>query len=318
MTYAIFIFDLILTRALFPFKELSDGKTHLRLTQCAFIALEQVLQFLMAKRTVFTTVTALPPGVTRQSVLEALYDHMAMIDLNPLVEECHFIKPPADATPEEYHCRWYQMTDKINYLPVGLYSGRVTYNACFHNLADGLQTHVYAPLGLNIKGRWTVGGSLPGEPRMAVELGLGMPMCGLWLREDVNMKCNIVMTKFVRKTLTKAHARLVDRLLIKAQLAEIRAYNAEMWRRRLYLPLSLPTSPELPLSLFSREPTGIDHTTTLPANDVDRMCFTSTGSAPPIPMRSEVRPSADKHCRSHVQIRPNPNSKINHALELEA
>jgi hypothetical protein len=200
---------------------------------------------------------------------------------------CHSIKPPADAIPEEYHCGWYQIADKIDYLPVGLYSGRVTYNARFHNLAEGLQTHIYAPLGLNIKERWTVGGSLPGEPRTAVELGLGMPIYGLWLRDDVNMKCNILITKFVRKTLMEAYARLVDRLFIKAQLAEIQAYNAQMWRQLLYLPLNLPTSPEQELSIFSQD------TTTLSVDNLDKADikrFTSTGSAPPILRKRELRP----------------------------
>ena len=47
---------------------------------------------------------------------------------------------------------------------------------------------------------------MPGEPIKAVELGLGMPISGLWLREDVDIKCSILTTKFVRKTLTKAYA----------------------------------------------------------------------------------------------------------------
>ena len=108
------------------------------------------------------------------------------------------------------------MTDKVNYISLGLYSGRVSYNACFHNLADRLQTHIYALLGLRIKERWKVGGSLPGEPRKAVELGLGLLMSGLWLREDVNIKCSILVAKFVRKPLTKVYVRLVNRLLVKA------------------------------------------------------------------------------------------------------
>jgi hypothetical protein len=271
----------------------------------------------MSKRTVFTTVTALPAGITRQPVLEALYDHLEMIDLNPLVEQRHSIKPPADATPEEYHCRWYQMTDKVSYLPLGLYSGRVTYNACFHNLADGLQTHVYAPFGLSIKGRWTVGGSLPGEPIKAVELGLGMPMSGLWLREDVDMKCSILTTKFVRKTLTKAHARLVDRLIVKAQLADMGAYNAQIWRQRLYLPLNLPTSPELQLPIFSRELT--DDATVLPVSDLDKTNRKHLNSAPPIPRKSEFRPSIEKYHPSHFQNCPSSNScNVNHVFELEA
>lgn len=97
-------------------------------------------------------------------------------------------------------------------------SGKVSYNACFHDLENGLQTHCYAPMGLVIKGKWTMGGSLPGEPVGPVELGLGVPLQGLWLREDVDMKCNIMMTGFVKKTLKKAHSALVSRIMVRAQI----------------------------------------------------------------------------------------------------
>lgn len=179
----------------------------------------------MSKRTVFTTITPLPPGVTRQTVLDTLYTHVEMIDLNPLVEERHPIKPPGKATAEEYHCQWYELTDRISYLPGGLVSGKVTYQACFHDLANGLQTHVYAPMGLDIKNKWTVGGTLPGEPTQPVEIGQGIPLQGLYLREDVDMRCNMLMTSFVKKTLKKAHAALVARLVVKAQLYEAASIN---------------------------------------------------------------------------------------------
>ena len=175
----------------------------------------------MSKRTVFTTVSPIPVGVSRAAVMETLHNHLEMIDLNPLVEERHPIKPPTDANPEEYQCQWYSLTDRVSYLPGGLASGKVTYNVCFHHLERGLQTHCYAPLGLNIKGKWTLGGSLPGEPIPPPELGIGAPLTGLYLREDVDMRCNIMMTSFVRKTLKSSHARLVDRLVIKAQFDEV-------------------------------------------------------------------------------------------------
>lgn len=179
----------------------------------------------MAKRTHFTTVTPLPAGITRETVIETLHNHIEMIDLNPLVTERHPIKPPPEATAEEFNCLWYSVTDKINYLPGGLYSGSVTFTGCFHDLPDGLQTHIYAPMGLNIKGRWTLGGSLPGELRQPVEMGYGVPKTGLWLREDVDMKCNVVMTTFVKKTTKKAHQTLVDRLVEKAHLKEADVHN---------------------------------------------------------------------------------------------
>jgi hypothetical protein len=182
----------------------------------------------MSKRTVFTTVTPLPAGITRETVMETLHNHLEMIDLNPLVEERHPIKPPSEASPEEFYCLWYSLTDRVSYLPGGLASGRVSYNACFHDLDRGLQTHCYAPMGLNIKGKWTLGGSLPGEPVAPVELGIGAPLSGLYLREDVDMKCNIMMTPFVKKTLKGAHSRLVDRLVVKAQFEDHAIRNEQL------------------------------------------------------------------------------------------
>lgn len=172
----------------------------------------------MSKRSIFTTITPLPSHVTRETVIETLHSHTEMIDLNPLVIERHAIKPPGKATAEEYHCQWYAITDRISYFP-GI-KGKVTYNACFHDLAIGLQTHVYAPAGLDIKEKWSVGGTLPGEPQEAVEIGQGIPLSGLYLREDIDMTCNFVMTSFVKKTLQNAHNKLIARLVVKTQLSE--------------------------------------------------------------------------------------------------
>jgi hypothetical protein len=166
-------------------------------------------------RTVFTTITPIPAGVTRETVMETLHDHLEMIDLNPTHEAREPIKAPPEASPEEYHCKWYQITDKVAYLP-----GKVHFKACFHDLPQGLQTHVYAPMGLDIKEKWTLGGNLPHEPVQPVEIGVGAPINGLYLREDVEMKCNFVMTKFVKKTLKDALASLVARLVVKSQLVE--------------------------------------------------------------------------------------------------
>ncbi|KAK4197244.1 hypothetical protein QBC40DRAFT_207569 [Triangularia verruculosa] len=173
----------------------------------------------MSKRTVFTTVTPLPPNITREVVVDFLHDHEEMIDLNPLVKERHPIPPPPHASPDELNCQWFSLTDKISYLPGGLVTGDVTYTCAFHDLPDGVQTHCYAPAGLTIRDKWSVGGSLPGEVPQPGELGLNLPPIGLYIREDVNMKCNVFMAGFVKKTLKKSHAALVDRLKIKAEIA---------------------------------------------------------------------------------------------------
>lgn len=180
----------------------------------------------MSKRTVYTNITPLPPQVTRQIALDELHNHISMIKLNPLVVNAEQTSPHKDAPADEYHCTWYEITDKVSYLP-GV-SGHVKYKACFFDRPIGLQTHCYAPTGLDIKAKWSVGGNMPGEPREARELGVNTPRDGLYLREEVDMRCNIMMTGFVKKNLKNAHRVLVDRLLKKVEFVEEGHYQQSM------------------------------------------------------------------------------------------
>ncbi|POS87659.1 hypothetical protein EPUL_002417 [Erysiphe pulchra] len=176
----------------------------------------------MPKRTFFTSITPLPSCVTREIVMDMLHSYTDIIDLNPLVEERHSIPPPPNATTEEYHCDWYSLTDRVQYLPGGIITGKVSYTACFHHLANGLQAHYYAPLGMNIKNKWTLCGSLPGEAKAPVEIGVGAPRSGLYLREDVKLSCNFIAVPYVKKAAKKAHALLVSRLVARAQFLNVR------------------------------------------------------------------------------------------------
>jgi hypothetical protein len=209
----------------------------------------------MSKRTVFTTITPLPAGISREAVLETLHDHLEMIDLNPSHEARVPIKPPPEATPEEYHCKWYQITDKVSYLPAGMITGKVHFKACFHDLPTGLQTHVYAPMGLDIKEKWTLGGNLPHEPVQPVEIGLGAPVSGLYLREDVDIKCNFLMTRFVRNTLKESLATLVARMVVKSQLIEAENNNTRLTQDPGYMQSQFP-APLSPLLESPRQSLG--------------------------------------------------------------
>lgn len=171
----------------------------------------------MSKRTVFTTISPLPSGVSREAVLDFLKDHLGMIDLNPLVKDRYLIQAPADADPEEVSCTWYSLTDEITYLPGGLATGDISYTCAFYDLPNGIQTHCRAPLGVDIRAKWTLNGTLPGEPLQPVELGIGAPQTGLYIREDVDLRCNLLMAGFVKKNLKKSHGVLIDRLVSKAR-----------------------------------------------------------------------------------------------------
>ncbi|ETS82381.1 hypothetical protein PFICI_04257 [Pestalotiopsis fici W106-1] len=170
----------------------------------------------MSKRTTFTTISPLPADIGRQPVLDFFHNHEGMIDLNPLVIERHPLpEPPPHCPDEERECVWWSMTDKITYMP-GVKSD-LTYTAAFQDLHDGIRTHCYAPMGTHIRERWSLGGTLPGEPKQPVELGLGAPSQGLYIREDVEVRCNFLMAGFVKKTILKSHGVLVERLVAGAR-----------------------------------------------------------------------------------------------------
>ncbi|CAA9963623.1 hypothetical protein CFE70_007736 [Pyrenophora teres f. teres 0-1] len=222
----------------------------------------------MPKTAVFTTITPLPAGITRKSVLDMYHDHLAMIDLNPLVVERFMCKPPAYAPTDEYWAKWYTVKDKVSYLPGGLATGSVSYHACFTDTADGLSTHVYAPLGLNIQGKWTVGGRLPGEPKPPAEPGLETPRHGLYIREDVKMTCSSLLLSFVKRTFKDSHGQLVDKLVERAHILESSFANERLQQLRGIDPgermghgdilIALP--PDLELSAPAPSPRSMSHT----------------------------------------------------------
>ncbi|RKF82199.1 hypothetical protein GcM3_027032 [Golovinomyces cichoracearum] len=207
----------------------------------------------------FTTVTPLPLGISRDTILDTLHDHLEMIDLN--LKNCsrNSIPAPASCTPEEMQCSWYQIIDRITVCP-GFPQKSVTFNVCFHDLTDGSQIHCYAPMGLDIKQKWSIGGNAPGEQLRPIEIGIGAPAMGLYIRDDVELKGKFLASRFLRHTFKKALKALVERLLSKAHLAEATQskknpeYDHNYGHKFNFSPLTLPPSP--PLSLLLSPPLG--------------------------------------------------------------
>lgn len=137
----------------------------------------------LSRRTVYTIITPLPPSISRETVIAAFHDHGLMIELNPLVIKHFPVKPPRFALPDEYHANWYEIHDKVHYTPGGAVSGKVVYHAVCNDLPDGLQTHCYAAMGTDIRGKWLLRGNAPGEPPETPELGINAPSEGLYVRE---------------------------------------------------------------------------------------------------------------------------------------
>lgn len=163
-----------------------------------------------------------------------LHDHKSMIELNPLVLRHEPTTPPPNATPDEASLgKWYLITDRINYLPGGAVKGEVSYKACFYDLPGrGIQTHVFAPAGVDIKSKWSIGGNVPGkEPREAAELGVTKPRDGLYIKEELDLRCNLFMSSFVKKNLKKSHMVVVDKIIRRAENPAQEAAAATLHQR---------------------------------------------------------------------------------------
>ncbi|KAF4126533.1 hypothetical protein GMORB2_0269 [Geosmithia morbida] len=203
----------------------------------------------MAKHTTFSTTTPLPSDIDRDTVLSFLHNHAGMIDLNPLVRSREKLDkpPPAAAAAEaaaaaaaaqtsageggDGDCKattaWYAVTDRVYYLPGGwpggLSSGAVSYTCAFRDLPDGMETHCFAAMGVETRSRWSVastggGGGGAGDELRRSESQDSMLLDGdgsgrLHLREDVDVRSNLLLAGFIRRTIIKSHGALVDTLI---------------------------------------------------------------------------------------------------------
>jgi hypothetical protein len=186
---------------------------------------------MMRRKDVYTNITPIPSCVPRQLALDILHSHGEIITLNPLVLSHQPIRPPRNAVADEYYSTWYEITERVQYVPgLGkMGSGKISFKGSFSNVSWGLQTHMYAPMGIDLQSKWRIGGNQPDEPPESWERRSdGAPQNGLYLREDIQIECNRTLISFVRTQLKAASKVLVDRLIKKAELLDAGVLEAMM------------------------------------------------------------------------------------------
>ncbi|TDZ24463.1 hypothetical protein Cob_v003361 [Colletotrichum orbiculare MAFF 240422] len=181
---------------------------------------------MLRKKEVYTTITPIPGFIPRQLAIDILHSHSEVITLNPLVLEHKPIPAPRDAAADEYYSTWYEITERVQFIPgIGkMGSGKISFNGCFHDMPWGLQTHTYAPMNIDLRNKYRIDGNQPGiEPPHQPEIGmggLGVPADGLYLREDIEIRCNLTMMSFVKAQLKAASKEMVSRIIKKAELLD--------------------------------------------------------------------------------------------------
>lgn len=147
--------------------------------------------------------------------------------MNPLVTGVQPIDAPRTAAADEYFSNWYEITEIITW-GFGL-KKKISFRGCFHDQPWGIQSHVFAPMGTEMRNAYRIGGNQPGEPREPREIGVDTPQDGLYLREDININCAVPLTAgFVKKEMKAASQVMIDRMRRKAELLDEGKLHA-MW-----------------------------------------------------------------------------------------
>lgn len=194
---------------------------------------------ILKKKELVTIITPIPDFIPRQLAIDILHSHSEVITLNPLVLGHKAIKAPRDAASDEYYSTWYEILERIQYVPgLGkMGSGKISFNGCFHNMPWGLQAHIYAPMSTDLRYKYRIAGNQPSvEPPEPMEMGLaalGAPSSGLYLREDVEVRCSIAVMSFVKSQLKAASKKMVERIIKKAELVDAGLLHAMMENGKL-------------------------------------------------------------------------------------
>lgn len=92
-------------------------------------------------------------------------------------------------------------------------------------------------MSIDLRNRYRISGNQSGfEPPEQPEIGLaalGAPSDGLYLRDDVEIKCNVAMISFVKSQLRAASREMVARILKKAELIDAGVLHAMIENGRL-------------------------------------------------------------------------------------
>ncbi|KAL4737209.1 hypothetical protein BDV11DRAFT_192260 [Aspergillus similis] len=218
------------------------------------------------KKEAYTTITPIPPSVPRQLAIDILHSHSEIITLSPLVLSHQPVRAPRNAPAEEYYLTWYEITERVQYVPgMGrLGSGKISFKGCFQDKDWGLMTHVYAPLGIDLRHRYRIvdsadesllGSGAEGSPPTPDEAGKGLYLC-----VDTELECNITLMPLVKGQQRDGLKALIDRLVKKAELLDagfLQAGTTEDGKLRTWNPADRSSStaaammqPASPTSLY--------------------------------------------------------------------
>lgn len=275
-------------------------------------------------KTLYTTIDPIPSHIPRQLAIELLQSHGELITLNPLVLEYRTIKAPRDAPTDEFYSTWYEIQQRIQFVPgIGkMGSSRISFRGCFHDMPWGVQTHMYVPFGVDLRHKYQIRGNQPGEAPEPKELGSNAPPEGLYLRTDTQIKCNMTMLSFVKKEQKAASKTMIDRMIKKAELIDagvLQAMFDDTGRLRTTNPndrSQIAVNSPAPATPSVYGPQGINLRSS--GSHRDSAYSRQSSYQPPKHNSFAVEMEGDSQYGSHPHLSPPSNSRFSTYSELGA
>ncbi|KAI1863600.1 hypothetical protein JX265_008817 [Neoarthrinium moseri] len=155
-----------------------------------------------------TIAEPLPEGTASATVLQLLQNHDDLMDLGSLTKERHPINPPPEAPPEEHHgaWQWYSITEQFR-LPKDVGSGEFSSKVGFLDLPNGMISHVYSQLGIEVRDHWTI--------QSSQSKSSGGPT--LWVKVESDIKCKFILRSFVKRKVKQSRLGFVNQVLQKTR-----------------------------------------------------------------------------------------------------
>jgi hypothetical protein len=145
-----------------------------------------------------TITTPIPTDVKPADIIKGLHNHDLMISVSPFVVRHNL----ASTSPSGKQT--YDIVDKIDILPFGLWKREVSFTATFEDNANGTTSSVKAPSGLVITGDYAV---KPAAGHVSAEDG------AMVLVEEVQTSASVLLKHFVQSTLVSSHEKNHQKLI---------------------------------------------------------------------------------------------------------
>jgi len=171
-------------------------------------------------RTTFTNHVAdpIPQDVHPDTVIKLLHNHDYLITMSPIVTHHEELDRDRETGKVSY-----EVYEKLDLLPFGLWKYEIRFTCAFQNKADGVVSYIQAPMGFNSKADYTIRTARhdDGEAILNAYENIGSGgtagTTAMVLDEAIESTCSVLFKVFVEMTMVPVRRKMHAQVIAKAQ-----------------------------------------------------------------------------------------------------